>query len=1560
MASELDDFRAFLEQRILAADPAADVSPGSPNDIEVITPTVNRLAPDPFDTPIQEFMRSRLRSELPSVVIQKGEPIDDYAVKAMRVMVEPFRRSVEGVNRNQSLKDPRVLNDREADFLAANYFERRRLGGFSVGIGRIFFSAPRFALVSPTNALFDGSGHRFFPVENQAISAENMLFQTDGSLFFFDVVIRAEEEGEEYNIGPNELVGIENFPSVVKVSNPGALEEGANRETTIEFLERVENALTEKSLVTLRGIRSRITDLFENVRSVSVIGYGDPEMERDVITGSPDAAYAAARLTATTAASALFLVGANAVINDGVPTNTNFLTVGVAVDDTVDYIDFSTGGQSSFSVVEVISLLEVRVDPAPPDLLSGSEGFFIFRSKNRGSIFLSGIPGGIVQPQTAAGEIIVENNEVHIGGTLDVFVRSGFPQERFINLVAIRDAEPLHYGLDLETFGANADEFVQVTPSISAGAATEQSYVGPGDTEAEILVRQFDAGDGTTPWRPTAEDVGRYIEFLGPGTYGMYEILDILGEEDIYGERAVRIQITTTDENTGTDTVTITDSSPNFTHSIRLVAKVPVASRVRDRDSGPSGDPATFPAADFNGDRDGLGARVGDSIVVETSTDAGIYTIRRILDHITEDDTLVLDRDLTTTVTPSGVGDGSGLRYRLADSLEVNLVDPRVIKIPMGTQFLGEDLQTVADSKTVFAGSNSNFILAGVEVDDTLEILEGNNQGEYRVIDVQGTQLDISPNPPNTGFNLDFTIYRAFDGIERPLVRVKEIELLDSANQPTGIKVPYGDIIDARVKSGFSNRGEGVLVESFQGVTQASNVFEDLTTNFDAKNIAIGMKLEILEDDSAGEYEVSEVYPTGGLTVNQLQLTLAVDGGRDFVGTENQLHYRLGQPSVGVARLYFLEPTSVEIDTGILGGRIKFEEDGQDKEFRFSRIDGRTILPAPASGDDDPRDIRVVRSYSVGGGQFETILEITDSGNPDAFELELEEGDVLKVQEQIQFIEDSAGDTFPEHGVFGTAAGLRTITGSNRVFIPSSSQVDFTQMGDLAGQTLYINTGPDAGRYTIERVVNAKTLELSSVMTASTEQVRGLQLADATDATLTDIAGDGWLTDTTDFGQLGQVGEYVTIFEAVNPAIEGVFRIADRDTGAQRVKLDGFPIAELPAIADTFRWVVTDSQSISGTIEQKYVVYNTIPIEVEITQVATRAPQVLGFGKANTLAGAPIRVLQGSAGEFSTVVQGDRLEILFGTNVGVYPIESATGTDITVYTAHPFSTIEVNAPYRVWAGVHGPRRMVTVGNFEGSSGLVAPGESLPYRIIRPGEFRVSSTELEENEEDGLFFVDLDVESMGPGDDRNLEASQRLKVSSGLRVDGYVYQTENRVLSYSVFEEVALSFDRRFLPIGNSDLPENRTEINGRNLQVRYETSNTVRLISDLLRSDAERPNNASPLARHFLPSFVFTNISYSGGSSVAVVGPDVEDFINNLNSLDELEVSDIETFISRRGATSIRHPINLIAVTHDLGRKLVVERSVNVIGGLTVPFDGSARISSFFAQLDEGLTIEQT
>ena len=71
--SEIENLRLFVQERAQAFDATIETQIGSTFDIEVVQPLIDRLSPDPFNTPLRRFILERLAKEFPDLVLQDGE-----------------------------------------------------------------------------------------------------------------------------------------------------------------------------------------------------------------------------------------------------------------------------------------------------------------------------------------------------------------------------------------------------------------------------------------------------------------------------------------------------------------------------------------------------------------------------------------------------------------------------------------------------------------------------------------------------------------------------------------------------------------------------------------------------------------------------------------------------------------------------------------------------------------------------------------------------------------------------------------------------------------------------------------------------------------------------------------------------------------------------------------------------------------------------------------------------------------------------------------------------------------------------------------------------------------------------------------------------------------------------------------------------------------------------------------------------------------------------------------------------------------------------------------------
>lgn len=459
----LRDLEAFLRQQAAVFDPNLDTNPGSPFDTKVIQPLVRRVGPDPFSVDMQTFINDRLVQAYPDMAIGDGDAITDLLAKPATLLWDPIVREVARIRRGLSFADPNTLTTEEAEALGANLFAERAQGDLARGTARILFAQAQNVSVSPVNFFTSRSGLHFFPTESQAIRIEEMLQNVDeNGLFYFDVTVIAEETGSQYNIGPRELVSIANLESAVQVLNLRKFESGDDAATAAEFVDKTRQELTERSLVTIRGTASKVTAAFPDVTRLNVVGFNDPEMQRDVIRGGGLGDIIAAGIAGSTVSD---LVGAGLTSHFSVAdAGVDFTTiVGPTRTPPEGYVltVFGAFGATSaardMTIVRVVATNLVEVES--PEMAYGLSN--LRWSIRRRELTLSDIPGGILFPDGPTGAVTVPHDAVHVGGAVDTHVRGTSFDEASLTINNLtddsRELEGLGFDFTSTTVGTITD-----------------------------------------------------------------------------------------------------------------------------------------------------------------------------------------------------------------------------------------------------------------------------------------------------------------------------------------------------------------------------------------------------------------------------------------------------------------------------------------------------------------------------------------------------------------------------------------------------------------------------------------------------------------------------------------------------------------------------------------------------------------------------------------------------------------------------------------------------------------------------------------------------------------------------------------------------------------------------------------------------------------------------------------------------------------------------------------------------------------------------------------------
>jgi hypothetical protein len=271
-----------------AYDSTLDTSEGSPFRSQFLNPLLERVGGSPLDGDLETFLVERLRAEIPDIDVSRNSGMRDLVVRAAVAVLEPFRREINGIQTAQSLNNFETMTRDEVNALLGNYFTEAATGGVATGTVRMYFASARSVVVSPVTRFYTGGGLNFFPSTVQSINSSQMSFNQDGNLYFVDFVVQAENAGVEYNLEPGDLTNVSGLVGVVRVTNLARFQSGLDEETKEEAIGRTQNSITIRNLITDRGARFVLPEAFPQVDTLQVIGFGDDEMRRDVISGLTD------------------------------------------------------------------------------------------------------------------------------------------------------------------------------------------------------------------------------------------------------------------------------------------------------------------------------------------------------------------------------------------------------------------------------------------------------------------------------------------------------------------------------------------------------------------------------------------------------------------------------------------------------------------------------------------------------------------------------------------------------------------------------------------------------------------------------------------------------------------------------------------------------------------------------------------------------------------------------------------------------------------------------------------------------------------------------------------------------------------------------------------------------------------------------------------------------------------------------------------------------------------------------------------------------------------------
>lgn len=1554
MASS-DDLKNFVENLLANYDPTIDLSPGSPAEAQIVQPIVDRFAADPFAVDIPTFLRDRLLQEFPALAADNGGQLEDLLTNPLQLFLEPFKREIETVKLNQSVRNATLMADDEADALGANFFENREAGGFSGGLVRLYFAAPVTVNVTTDKKVYTNTGLNFFPVENFKISTAQMLFNRQGNLYFMDIVVQAENPGDEYNVDQSEIANIDDVSGVVKVANLSAFTDGSPREDNETYLSRIPEALTERSLVTVRGIEARIPDLFPSVRALSVIGAGDPGMDRDILKGTSEGFL---HLCGDATYYGEWVVISNLIYKDTGPDGDVVIQAG-------DLVRFKPTGSSTIYEAHVETVV-------PATTLAGSSTYILiidttfnitsptggsFALFKSGFITISEVPGGI------AADAEVPDGSVHIGGHTDVFVRPNSDTELLDSLPNITDDSPVL--------------------AVAGDAVADLTITGSTGTPSNVLES---LGTGPINFVTAGVQAGDSVIIETSGLAGSYRVLKVGDPNN------ASLQLDTL------FTQTANELRIRIVRNIHIDLVEPKIPKL-PFDTGSVSDLSTtvgstlFRMATVN--IQSFGALVGDVIRVLDGPDAGDFTITGF-DGVLGGQGPIVDRAAgasTANLRYQVFTQSTGLTLPLVRIKSIEILDSTNqgtgITIPYGdaidarpvcdfqgatneVRVLDNQLFIFPDVSDVWPISNDGTT-PGANHDARYTSEIESYDGFFRKITTQDPGNPITQNEVNIppflyngkrnklmGFTTrrdpNFTAFPAGNNRTSDLAEGKvgdSLTILDGPNQGSYV------ITDHRVLDIWGVTEEGhqkiVLVEvdpplPSDPVRTMLDLIADVTPGsaFTATELLKTIQYSADFFNASGFWALLQTRLQAVMTA----LSITITGGELDALTRSLAFtgYSSGPSAKGTLRVYFQEPVSAEFSSGY--NPTRFEDLLQpNRLFRLDpNLPDAQILPESGSPTPPSQWSRnaSMRFYANGGSPNNYLFEVTGA----AFvKRGIGDDDVLEYHPAI--------NDFPSRDIMESSWLCVTQAGSNVItmLLPAVP-------GHLtpieAGQLFFIDSGPDIGAYSVTEVI---TDELSGGGGSNPDRpVVQFRIDKTMTHSTLGVPGDLTTTARPAMPNDFSVGEAITVssesrlvhanMQFVVPNSDWVSIYAVTDTtvaefGDDRAYLGTFRIIDIDSGGGNF-WAVLDRSPAFPDAATTVDGATPFPASAEVFFVVHSAPEA-----------DPISTTLGGTSITDDFVRCRLYEAVPDTRVVsipwsvVSPDSPLVDHEADVDPSTPIGTTQIKLLDS--AGASDP--MDGSGDFLALSDQAFYSHKSPFRVIRAGVHRISSTAMALQREGALYYVDLPAIGYGPQSEMNIGEGTALAIKENAKIDGYTLAVENPIFTFSDQEQVSIVLPTSILPVGSTPGLANEISLSGQTIQFTYDNAPLVEELQRFFNSPLDRVVAANYLLRHFLPAYVYLDAAYVGGSDTGVVAKDLIDYINTIPpAVNQIIASTVEKLIQQRGATQVTLPITLIALVHDVDRKIRGLRSQNIVGAGSLPiFNGTYAQTYFISGPDTSL-----
>ena len=1496
------NLETFLQDLLSSFLPGYETAQGGVLHERIIRPILDRVGEGALTTDVNDFLKARLIEEFPEASAEAGDAITDILIHATGLFFEAYRKEVAEISAAQSLSDTVSLEDAEA--LAANWFVSPRLGSRATTFVRVEFLRPTTVEIDANVVFNTKSGLRFVPTDTTTITAYSMLDNVlaNGN-YYTDILVVAEKSGAAYNVAEKDISTVSGIVSAQAVYNISKVDNGVDADTAASLIRTIPKAINERSIVTSPGVVARLSTRLDNVSNIQVIGFRDPEMQRDTVltTASADT-FAFGMFVSFDRNIFTFLNG-----NERVPAVGDLLQLHYP---TSVYGADTAFASEVFAVTGVISvespipaqkryILQVDGTPSPPRVadLRIPDSVLLGYCEVQSRPFITTSTDTRVDTHTSG--------EVHFGGHSDIYISTYSDRESTAAITARPE------GIRGSGFSVSADVPNRV---IIADVSIPPHYlisgnifeVLQGDLEGIYLVSHATIGEG---------GIHLYLrDELAAGVYdgstwALYDRLSI----NLHNPRLVKLPLPAEEF-----TIDTTIGSRN------VVGSVPV-----DQYSVVAGDTLEI-TYDGITETYTVSAVVGNVVTVDrvipgtwSNVPARIYSseagVARPLTQITKvvigDNEVPYGQPLLTEILNSGgakalVLDGSGCVFPSIQSCLPSDGEPVSITVPFGyVSTAGNERAYSADTDLPDSVILTLESWNGAVSEFTQEIFiprfvwERERPNNVFIATGEVSYSDISS-------WLDTYFKRRTEG--------GVVGPADSSGRLTDIPIPSNLPDPAPVR-----RGDVLTISS--GENAGSYVVEDSwLLQINLGTTASPARLPIRYVRIQGEFPSAPLsgfsdalsallYSKPGKSTLEigdvLRLFLApaqlitpaslagtadsvVDVAREQLATVinsptleevlsplysiTSCRYSCGKAATGTARVYFQHPVTFSVnafaptrDTSITpiappSPPTVITSKSTGLQYVVAQSNADILYPTPTSKLEWRRDLEF--SHIINPAHLVDSVNSGDCILPSALsaEVRFDGRDILEICPQIHtnLLPEVGADDYLGLGVISTKSG------SNKVTWQPTVAEQFPLHQEDVGSLFFVESGPDKGSYTITAIDEAaKTISIDASLTYTTPAIRtrGRGIISAPDSVVLNSIVGIRTPNATD------VGKYITIYNA------RVVQISGLTTYTKQKNVGTYQIVSVSTVgADTT--IVTDG-NITDTFFDASAFCSWVITEKPLTTITS-----LGAGLTECVGQIAYRV--------------------YNPNGIPFFLYSASGEFYRFYTLAG-----------EYPGLSSPFDGFNSGN--------------PYTFYREGQFLITSKSMADNVSGPVYYADLPVLSLGFQPEFN--SPQKVCDIFPYTCEGYRMHTESIRSSFSMKEDVHLILPNKFTP-ATQDYFSNRVLLANERVDIYYTYCPDVSTVQAIVDNYANRVMCADILSRRMLPANVGTDIVYSSGVSETTMKEVVTSFVSNsFATRNILSVSSLVSTMYSKGATHVVLPIEILYIVEDLDRNRFLRKSSDAL-----------------------------